>query len=165
MTRSAGNAARDLFLLNARPAGRLSSRTTNSVRSAGLASPVEIGGRINLNYRGWPSSGVMTTGSDMEQALTALYGEDQVAAVITLKVDTKEADRIATEIAKYTSVPRNIRRGAAEAKARLAKKNEALDLRVTSAIMIMDDLANDPNIPLHGRTLIWNVISQLETVK
>jgi uncharacterized protein (UPF0147 family) len=29
----------------------------------------------------------------------------------------------------------------------------------------MDDLANDPNIPLHGRTLIWNVISQLETVK
>ncbi len=36
---------------------------------------------------------------------------------------------------------------------------------VTSAIMIMDDLANDPNIPLHGRTLIWNVISQLETVR
>src|SRR2546430_5329496 len=85
MTCSAGNAARDLFLLSARPAGRLSSRTTNSVRSAGLASPVEIGGRINLNYRGWPSSGVMTTGSDMEQALTALYGEDQVAAVITLR--------------------------------------------------------------------------------
>jgi len=38
---------------------------------------------------------------DMEQALTALYGEDQVAAVITLKVDTKEADRIATEISKF----------------------------------------------------------------
>ena len=36
----------------------------------------------------------------MEQALTALYGEDQVAAVITLKVDTKEADRIATEIGR-----------------------------------------------------------------
>ena len=31
----------------------------------------------------------MAIGSDMEQALTALYGEDQVAAVITLKVDTK----------------------------------------------------------------------------
>src|SRR3989440_12169456 len=44
---------------------------------------------------------MMTMGSDMEQALTALYGEDQVAAVITLKVDTKEADRIATEIAKF----------------------------------------------------------------
>src|SRR5207302_5705545 len=47
---------------------------------------------------------MMTMGSDMEQALTALYGEDQVAAVITLKVDTKEADRIATEIAKFDVV-------------------------------------------------------------
>src|SRR5438093_1358067 len=112
---------------------------------------------------------MMTMGSDMEQALTALYGEDQVAAVITLKVDTKAGLKqvmdVLDQIAEDTSVPRNIRRGAAEAKARLAKKNEALDLRVTSAIMIMDDLANDPNIPLHGRTLIWNVISQLETVK
>src|SRR5881397_1271867 len=35
----------------------------------------------------------MATSGDMEQALTALYGEDQVAAVITLKV--------ATEIAKF----------------------------------------------------------------
>src|SRR5947199_9827930 len=101
MTCSAGNAARDLFLLSARPAGRLSSRTTNSVRSAGLASPVEIGRRINLNYRGWPSSGVMTTGSDREQALSALYSEEQIGAVITLKVETNGAEQIATEIEKF----------------------------------------------------------------
>jgi len=77
----------------------------------------------------------------------------------------KQIMDVLDQIAEDTSVARNIRRGAADAKARLAKKTEALDLRVTSAIMIMDDLANDPNIPLHGRTLIWNVISQLETVK
>src|SRR5207247_9961015 len=77
----------------------------------------------------------------------------------------KQVMDVLDQIAEDTSVPRNIRRGAAEAKARLAKKNEALDLRVTSAIMIMDDLANDPNIPLHGRTLIWNAISQREAVK
>jgi len=47
---------------------------------------------------------MMTMGTEMEQALTALYGEDQVAAVITLKVDTKEADRIATEIAKFDEI-------------------------------------------------------------
>jgi len=62
------------------------------------------------------------------------------------------------------SVPRNIRRGAADAKAKLANTNDALDVRTTSAIMILDDLANDPNIPLHGRTMIWNIISQLETI-
>lgn len=69
------------------------------------------------------------------------------------------------QLAEDTSVPRNIRRGATEAKERLQQDQEALDIRSASAIMILDDLANDPNIPLHGRTLIWNIISQLETVK
>ncbi len=45
------------------------------------------------------------------------------------------------------------------------KTEEALDVRAASAIFILDELANDPNIPLHGRTLIWNIISQLETIK
>ncbi len=84
-----------------------------------------------------------------------------------MEIDTKlkQIMDVLDQIAEDTSIPRNIRRGAADAKARLTKKDEALDLRVTSAIMLMDDLANDPNIPLHGRTLIWNIISQLETVK
>ncbi len=69
------------------------------------------------------------------------------------------------QLAEDTSVPRNIRRGAQNAKDLLLKKEDALDVRAASAIFILDELANDPNIPLHGRTLIWNVISQLETVK
>jgi uncharacterized protein (UPF0147 family) len=73
--------------------------------------------------------------------------------------------QILDQLAEDSSVPRNIRRGAGEAKSLLLKTDEALDLRVASAIFILDDLANDPNIPLHGRTLIWNIISQLETVK
>jgi uncharacterized protein (UPF0147 family) len=68
-------------------------------------------------------------------------------------------------LAEDTSVPRNIRRGASEAKDLLLKEEDALDVRVASAIFMMDELANDPNIPLHGRTLIWNIISQLETIK
>jgi uncharacterized protein len=63
-----------------------------------------------------------------------------------------------------TSVPRNIRRGADEAKKILLNGKEALDVRNAGAISILDELANDPNIPLHGRTLIWNIMSQLETV-
>lgn len=77
----------------------------------------------------------------------------------------KQIMEILDQLAEDNSVPRNIRRGATEAKDRLSHKNEALDIRSASAIMILDELANDPNIPLHGRTLIWNVISQLETVK
>ncbi len=69
------------------------------------------------------------------------------------------------QLASDTSVPRNIRRGAVESKELLLNNAEALDVRAASAIFILDELANDPNIPLHGRTLIWNIISALETVK
>jgi len=41
---------------------------------------------------------------DIDDALNALYGEDAVAAIITLKVDTKEADRIASQVAKFEVV-------------------------------------------------------------
>jgi len=77
----------------------------------------------------------------------------------------KQIIDVLEQLSEDTSVPRNIRRGAADARTRLLKTNGPLDLRVAGAISIMDDLANDPNIPLHGRTLIWNIISQLETVK
>ncbi len=33
--------------------------------------------------------------------MTSFYGGEMVSAIITLKVDTKEADRIAGEIAKF----------------------------------------------------------------
>ena len=68
------------------------------------------------------------------------------------------------QLADDTSVPRNIRRGAKESKDKLLDASEALDVRTSSATTILDELANDPNIPLHGRTLIWNIISQLETI-
>ena len=74
----------------------------------------------------------------------------------------KQITDILDILADDNSVPRNIRKGATDAKTRLLDVKDAMDVRATSAIMILDDLANDPNIPLHGRTLIWNVISQLE---
>ena len=77
----------------------------------------------------------------------------------------KQVMEILDQLSEDTSVPRNIRRGASDSKERLQRMSDALDVRCASAIMILDELANDPNIPLHGRTLIWNIISQLETVK
>jgi uncharacterized protein (UPF0147 family) len=72
---------------------------------------------------------------------------------------------IMDQLGEDNSVPRNIRRGATECKERLRRKEEAVDVRIASAISKLDEMANDPNIPLHGRTLIWNIISQLEQVK
>ena len=82
-----------------------------------------------------------------------------------VEVKLKQIMDVLDQLAEDTSVPRNIRRGASDAEALLLKKADALDVRVASSIYILDELANDPNIPLHGRTQIWNIISQLETVK
>jgi len=60
------------------------------------------------------------------------------------------------------SIPRNIRRGAEEVRNSLLKEADPLDVRVAGAVSRLDELANDPNIPLHGRTLIWNIMSRLE---
>ncbi len=63
-----------------------------------------------------------------------------------------------------TSVPRNIRRSAEQIKALLTDQSKPLDIRKAKAIGTLDDMSNDPNIPLHGRTLVWNIMSQLETL-
>lgn len=76
----------------------------------------------------------------------------------------KQVTEVIDQLIEDTSVPRNIRRGADNAKKLLLNSKEAFDVRVASAVSILDELANDPNIPLHARTLIWNIISGLETI-
>jgi uncharacterized protein len=82
--------------------------------------------------------------------------------------DTPELVRIYAsldELADDVSVPRNIRRGAKSAKGELSKPRAALDMRIASAVYVLDDLANDPNLPTHGRTAIWSIISSLESLQ
>jgi len=81
------------------------------------------------------------------------------------EVKIKQIMDVLDQLAEDTSVPRNIRRGATDAKTVLNKAANAMDVRVASAVNILDELANDPNIPLHGRTQIWNVISQLSQLE
>lgn len=76
----------------------------------------------------------------------------------------KKALELLDKIAEDNSIPRNIRRGAAEAKERLLNEKEPLDVRASSVIFIMDELANDQNLPMHGRTVVWNILSQLEAI-
>ena len=67
------------------------------------------------------------------------------------------------QLSDDSSVPRNVRRGALSAKDELTKARNPLDVRIASAVYVLDDLANDPNIPTHGRTAIWSIVSSLES--
>ena len=78
--------------------------------------------------------------------------------------EVQRAVRSLVELADDASVPRNVRRGALVAKDELGRANVPLDVRVASAVYTLDDLANDPNLPIHGRTTIWSIISSLESL-
>lgn len=77
----------------------------------------------------------------------------------------KQIVDILDQLVEDRAVPRNIRKGAQETKDMLLKSDDPLDVRTASANSRLDDLANDPNIPMHARTLIWSIMSQLENVK
>jgi len=83
-------------------------------------------------------------------------------------IDTPAMQRVfesLAELADDQSVPRNVRRGAQSARDALVKPRMALDVRIASAVYVLDDLANDPNLPTHGRTAIWSIISSLESLQ
>jgi uncharacterized protein (UPF0147 family) len=72
---------------------------------------------------------------------------------------------IMARVAEDTSVPRNIRRAASEAREILFDEKKDVGVRAASAVTILDEISNDPNMPIHTRTTIWNALSILETVR
>jgi uncharacterized protein len=76
----------------------------------------------------------------------------------------KQCVEVLSRIKDDDTVPRNIRRNADSVKNILLNNSESPAVRAASSISILDEISNDPNIPLHTRTLIWNIASQLETI-
>ncbi len=68
------------------------------------------------------------------------------------------------DLAQDLTLPKNFRKGAQTALEELRKDGVDVDVRVATAVSILDDLANDSNLPVHGRTSLWSVISRLESL-
>jgi len=75
-----------------------------------------------------------------------------------------DVGRVLDQVIMDTSVPRNIRRSAENAKNTLLDTDQDIGVRVSSAIYILEEISNDRNLPLHARTVIWNAASELETI-
>lgn len=84
---------------------------------------------------------------------------------MSTKEELEEICNMLGQITEDNSIPRNIRTGASECEDLLLESDDELDVRIASSIFKLEEMADDPNIPLHGRTLIWNVISELESIK
>lgn len=68
------------------------------------------------------------------------------------------------EINADRTVPKNIRSSVEQVKTDLTNENLDMAVRINSAISILDEVSNDPNIPIYTRTQIWNIVSMLEAM-
>ncbi|MCS7098835.1 MAG: UPF0147 family protein [Sulfolobales archaeon] len=64
-----------------------------------------------------------------------------------------------------SGVPRNIRRAAFEALRMLNDKSLSPGVRAANAVSALDEISQDPNMPSYARTMIWNIIAILSSIK
>ena len=76
----------------------------------------------------------------------------------------EEVCEILEYITNENSVPRNIREAASESTKLLKDDEKDQSVRISTVLGKLDEISNDPNIPVHARTLIWEVLSKLEAI-
>lgn len=76
-----------------------------------------------------------------------------------------QAMAILNRVAEDNTTPRNIRRTAKEASDILIDENLSLAVRAANAIDLLEEISQDPNMPMYTRTRLWNVISVLEGIR
>jgi hypothetical protein len=63
------------------------------------------------------------------------------------------------------SVPRNIKRISQQAINIINTSDESPGIVASNVLYLVGDLSQDANIPFHSRTVIYRIISLLETIK
>jgi hypothetical protein len=76
--------------------------------------------------------------------------------------ELKQVAAILEQIINDRTVPKNIRKAAEDSKSALSNDSDPLELKISTAIHILDEIINDPNMPMYTRTQIWNAVSLLE---
>ena len=79
-------------------------------------------------------------------------------------MELDEINKLLDEISSDRTVPRNIRVLIEQAKKDMNNTANEVPVRINSAISILDEVSNDPNIPIYTRTHIWNMVSMLEVI-
>ncbi len=77
----------------------------------------------------------------------------------------KQATEVLGQVSEDTTTPRNIRRAAKQSVETLQLTKNTPAVRAFSAISILDDILQDPNMPPYTRVKLWNVMSLLEAIK
>jgi uncharacterized protein (UPF0147 family) len=76
-----------------------------------------------------------------------------------------QAMAVLNTIADDNTTPRNIRRAAKQASDMLLDQSLSAAAKAANAISLLEDISQDPNMPMYSRTRIWNAISVLEGIR
>jgi len=76
-----------------------------------------------------------------------------------------QAITVLNRVAEDNTTPRNIRRTAKQANDLLIDESLSPAARAANAIDLLDQISQDPNMPMYTRTRIWNAISVLEGIR
>jgi len=63
-----------------------------------------------------------------------------------------------------TTVPRGIKKALSDVKDCLSSDDCDLHLKKDNAQLRLVDIADDPNVPINGRTVVWDVLSRIESL-
>ena len=79
-------------------------------------------------------------------------------------VEFEPVMKLLDEVVNDRTVPKNIRSAAENSKIVLTG-TEAMEIKISTAIHTLDEIINDPNMPMYARTKIWNIVSMLEQAR
>jgi uncharacterized protein (UPF0147 family) len=79
-------------------------------------------------------------------------------------LELKQAISLLDLIINDRTIPKNIRKAAEDSKNILTSENVD-EVKISTALSILDEVTNDPNMPVYARTKIWNVVSILEQLR
>ena len=69
------------------------------------------------------------------------------------------------QIADSNITPRNIRKIVKDSIAMLQDAKVSMAVRAANAISMLDEVAQDPNMPSFARVTLWSAVSELESIR
>ncbi len=77
----------------------------------------------------------------------------------------EEIINLMNDVMNERSVPKNVRSKIEESIKNLKDESKDPETRIGIVISTMDEISNDPNLPIYARTMIWNIVSRLESLR
>ena len=69
------------------------------------------------------------------------------------------------QIVDSNITPRNIRKIVKDSILMLQDQKQSMAVRAANAISLLDEIAQDPNMPSFARVTLWSAVSELESIR